>query len=291
MARILSIALLFSSMLLMHKCFASEAERGWASHEHNTETSQWQLALALGWGHKSNPVKDYDDIPIYVLPSIAWYGEHLFFDNGTLGYTLSSDDNYSLSLISGFTDDAGWFNRWDPSNLFIGGLSGSSPVSSMGIATFGRNSGPVYELKDRELTYLAGGELLLFTDFGNFRALWMHDLFAVHQGAAAQLAWYQHWQLQKLKLDLGLTLDWKSRELVDYYYGIDREEALWASPTYDGRSSINPGVELDISYPIANKLELLLLGRYTRFGAGIANSPLIKEDHSFGVFIGAAYRF
>ncbi|MCL2912761.1 MipA/OmpV family protein [Shewanella corallii] len=289
--------LLILSILLMPKSFASSDSEGVSSLGEPMSPSQWQFAVAVGWGEKSNPLFDYDDIPVYVLPSVAWYGERAFFDNGAIGYTLWDGYDYSINLIGGFGDDAGWFNRWDPSNLFIGGLSGGSPAPATDMSTkFSRTPAssetePSYNLKDRKLTYMGGGEVNWYTSMGNWRALIMQDILNVHNGQIAMLSWYNYWQIMKLRVDLTLSLNWKSSQLVDYYYGISADEASWGSPTYDGRGTFSPTIELDFSYPITKKLELLLLGRYTRFGAGIADSPLLKEDNSFGVFFGAAYRF
>ncbi|MGI2259048.1 MipA/OmpV family protein [Shewanella sp. GXUN23E] len=291
MIRTTTLSLLLLCLLSMGLSATASAEQDIPRWDIATPAPQWQLALAVGWGEKSNPLRDYDDIPVYVLPSIAWYGERFFFDNGTFGYTLSDSLDYSINLISAFNDDAGWFNRWDPSNLFIGGLSGGSPAPRVSLSPYSRDPEPQYHLNRRHLTYMAGGEIVWYTSLGNWRAQLTQDMFAVHQGQQATFAWFNHWQLKGFNLNLALTLDWKSRKLVDYYYGIRPDEASWGSPLYSGRSSVNPGIELDLSYPLTNKLELLLLGRYTRFGAGIADSPLLMEDHSVGVFIGTAYRF
>ncbi|WP_434931353.1 MipA/OmpV family protein [Shewanella sp. HL-SH5] len=80
---------------------------------------EWDISIAIGFGQKTNPLQDYDDIPLYVLPSIAYYGEQWFFDNGNFGYSLQEAEKYSLNLVTSYSDDRAFFYDWDPSNLFL----------------------------------------------------------------------------------------------------------------------------------------------------------------------------
>lgn len=70
---------------------------------------EWDLGLALGYGQKSNPLRHQDDIPLYVIPSIAYYGENWFFDNGNLGLTLAESENYTINLVTALQQRAGFF--------------------------------------------------------------------------------------------------------------------------------------------------------------------------------------
>src|SRR3954470_11663654 len=48
----------------------------------------WRLGAAFGYGERTNPLIQSDDIPVIVDVDIAWFGKRWFFDNGDLGYTL-----------------------------------------------------------------------------------------------------------------------------------------------------------------------------------------------------------
>ncbi|MDH5622457.1 MAG: hypothetical protein OEY74_10280, partial [Gammaproteobacteria bacterium] len=42
--------------------------------------SRWRLGAALGYGVRSNPLIQSDDIPIIIDVDIAWFGDRWFFD-------------------------------------------------------------------------------------------------------------------------------------------------------------------------------------------------------------------
>jgi hypothetical protein len=43
--------------------------------------SPWRLGVAMGYGERSNPLLNSDDLPIILDLDIAYFGEHFFFDN------------------------------------------------------------------------------------------------------------------------------------------------------------------------------------------------------------------
>ena len=59
--------------------------------------SRWRLGAALGYGVRSNPLVQSDDIPIIVDLDIAWFGDRWFFDNGDLGLTVADNDAMTAS--------------------------------------------------------------------------------------------------------------------------------------------------------------------------------------------------
>ena len=58
--------------------------------------SRWRLGAAFGYGVRSNPLVQSDDIPIIVDLDIAWFGDRWFFDNGDLG--VPTDEGGRLGL-------------------------------------------------------------------------------------------------------------------------------------------------------------------------------------------------
>jgi hypothetical protein len=54
--------------------------------------SPWRLGVAMGYGERSNPLLNSDDLPIILDLDIAYFGEHFFFDNGDVGLTFADND-------------------------------------------------------------------------------------------------------------------------------------------------------------------------------------------------------
>ncbi|WOT04510.1 MipA/OmpV family protein [Shewanella youngdeokensis] len=258
------------------------------------EVERWDIGIALGYGSKTNPLKDYDDIPIYLVPTIAYYGDRWFFDNGDLGYTLTEGESFTINLIGTFSHDRAFFYRWDPSNLFS--IQNNSFEQSIGNETstgMSKNTPEINTMEKlcRKFTYLGGAEAFLYTAFGIVKTSVTHDLFNVHNGTEAQLKWRYNIPLNSWNFEFAAVLDWKSKRVVDYYYGIRPSESIYWSEKYQPKSALNQGLEFTGQYVLTDNWNLLFAARYTKIADEIVASPLLEKDHTTTYFLGAAYRF
>lgn len=259
------------------------------------EVGQWDLGIAFGYGERSNPLKDYSDIPIYLVPTFAYYGDSWFFDNGNIGYTLVEEKRYTLNLSTSFSTDSAYFQRWDPSNIF---LAGSNKFEANSIAASGRavlmsqepepDVGP---LEKRRFTYLGGLDAFIYTRAGIINLSVAHDMLNVHQGTEARLKWLYNLPVQNWNFEFALRLDWKSEEVVDYYYGVRESESPYWNRAYQAKSALNVGIELTTHYVMTQHWDLIFLARYTQIADEIANSPLLDQDHTSTFYLGTSYRF
>ena len=260
------------------------------------EIGRWDIGLALGYGSRSNPLKDYEDIPIYLAPTFAYYGDNWHFDNGNFGYTLVEDEKYTINLTTSFSNDSAFFRRWDPSNVFL------TNNNDLDLKSFSIRTQPTVieedqgvptpdELETRHFTYLGGVEAYIYTRIGILNLSLAHDLLNVHRGTEAKLKWLYNHSIEEWKFELALVLDWKSEEVVDYYYGIRPSESAYWSENFQAGSAINTGIELTSHYVLTEHWELLFLARYTQLADEIVASPLLNEDHTSTFFVGTAYRF
>ena len=259
------------------------------------EIGQWDLGIALGYGIRSNPLKDFDDIPIYMVPTFAYYGETWYFDNGNLGYTLTEQESYTINLATSFSTDSAYFQRWDPSNIFLAGGStfDSSSVANnnIGLFTRGVQEPTIGDLEKRRFTYLGGFDAFIYTRVGIINFSLAHDMLNVHQGTEAQLKWIYNLPVQDWNFELQLKLDWKSEEIVDYYYGVRESESPYWNQAFKSKSALNAGIELTSTYVMTQHWDLLFLARYTRIADAIAESPLLNEEYTSTFYIGSSYRF
>ncbi|EDQ01115.1 MipA/OmpV family protein [Shewanella benthica] len=260
------------------------------------EIGRWDIGLALGYGSRSNPLKDYDDIPIYLVPTFAYYGDYWYFDNGNIGYTLVEDEKYTINLTTSFSTDSAFFHRWDPSNIFLTGSNNFEPsalFSETRVTLMGEEQSvpTANELETRHFTYLGGVEAYIYTRIGILNLSLAHDLLNVHQGTEAKLKWLYNLSIEEWKFELALVLDWKSEEVVDYYYAIRPSENAYWSQNYQAESAINTSIELTSHYVLAKHWQLLFLARYTQIADEIVASPLLNKDYTSTFFVGTAYRF
>ncbi|MCU8011785.1 MipA/OmpV family protein [Shewanella sp. SM74] len=255
------------------------------------EMNNWDLGIAIGWGQKSNPLRDFDDIPLFFIPTVAYYGEHWFFDNGNLGYTLAEQESFTINLVTSYSLDRAYFYQWDPSNIFLnrGTQVEAKAINSMTLST---EPEPEFNsLETRNFTLLGGAEAFIYTRLGIIRLAYTHDMFNVHQGSEAQIKWTYGWDYDRFIFEFALVFDWKSQAVVDYYYSVRPSENAYWSEKYQAKSGWDKGAEMTARYILTDNWDLLLAVRYTLIADEIAASPLLDQDYSSTYFIGAAYRF
>lgn len=258
------------------------------------EIDRWDIGIALGYGVKTNPLKDYEDIPIYLAPTIAYYGDKWFFDNGNIGYTLVEDEKFTINLNTSFSEDSAYFYRWDPSNIFITGTNQLTiPTTRLvGPRTLSANAEPVFDgLEDRNFTLLGGIDAFIYTRIGILNFAIAHDLFDVHSGSQAKFKWLYNLALGQWRIEVAAIADWKSEEVINYYYSVRPSENSYWSEHYQAGSATNLGLELTTQYVINEHWELIFLARYTELGDKIVESPLVNKHNTNTFFVGTAYRF
>src|SRR5688572_8580079 len=75
--------------------------------------SRWRLGAAFGYGQRSNPLIQSDDIPVLVDLDIAWFGKRWFFDNGDVGLTVLDRPNSTTSMVARVNSDRVFFGKTD----------------------------------------------------------------------------------------------------------------------------------------------------------------------------------
>ena len=76
-----------------------------------TAEKSWRLGVAFGYGQRTNPLIQSDDIPVLVDLDIAWFGKRWFFDNGDVGFTLFDRSSSTTSLVARVNDDRVFFGK------------------------------------------------------------------------------------------------------------------------------------------------------------------------------------
>ena len=78
---------------------------------------------------------------------------------------------------------------------------------------------------------------------------------------------------------------------VDYYYGVRESEATSVRPAYEGKSTTATEAGVRFVYMIAPNQRLILDVNDTRWGSGIAKSPLVDRTSTPGLLLGYTYAF
>ena len=89
-----------------------------AQTQQNITTDELKMSVSLGVGVISNPLHGADNIPLVVVPQVAYYGQNWFFDNGRLGYSFIQSDTHNISFVSEINPESRFFIDWHPQNIF-----------------------------------------------------------------------------------------------------------------------------------------------------------------------------
>lgn len=119
-----------------------------------------------------------------------------------------------------------------------------------------------------------------------------HDILNGRRGDAASLRFSKNIiASEDLRLTPSIGGEWQSSERVDYYYGVQPDEVLAFRPAYTGTASINVNAGLAGVYHMADSWNLLGGVVMTRYGNGIADSPIVTRRYSELVYLGAGWSF
>ena len=242
----------------------------------------WNFNISVGAGVRTDPVLHEATIPLVVIPQFSYYGKRVFIEDLDLGFTLMESDAIAVSLIATPGYDRVFFDRSDPQNIFVGGISGAT-MSTFTSATPGaahRNGVPG---GPRHWTYLAGPEWTFQTRGITGQLDLLHEITARNHGneARAALGIPLIDSTGSLSANVGLT--WKSSAIVGYYYGVPG--------LYKGGWALDPFVKLGYSRPLSRKWQLTAFVHYEHLGNAIADSPIVNARYVLTVFAGATYAF
>ncbi|WP_241651712.1 MipA/OmpV family protein [Pseudoalteromonas sp. PS5] len=261
-----------------------------------TAIGQWRFGVALGGGVITNPLHGGDNIPLIAVPYISYYGENLFLDNGTLGYTLYYHDQFDISLIGTFNTEQAYFEKFHPSNIFVQkSLLDASAELPGGEFLAEQRVISLDDIKSRKWA-VDGGVLAhwIINDNVKVTASWLSDITNTYQGYNADIGISYRFRFNNTPNAHALIkagLKWKSRQLIDYYYGIDKADTLNSALWYEGSSSYQPYLSFAYSYPISKSWTFKFNAKYQQLDTVITDSPIVEDSYTATVFVGGKYEF
>jgi len=241
--------------------------------------SRWRLGFALGYGLRTNPLVQSDDIPIVVDIDVAWFGDRFFFDNGDLGFTFADNDLATISLVARVNSDRVFFGKTN--TRFVTVDSVGMPLSEAAI----------FEVPDRRYATELGIEVLAGGSWGQLQLTAHHDISGTHDGYEAYINYGYGWRKQRWYVEPSFGISYKSDALNDYYWGVRGDEASVALQPYSAGDGINAHARLALSYQVSRHWTLSLVGELERLNDAAAASPIVADQNIFGYFAGFGFRF
>ena len=268
MRKLLSLATILSLAFAVNDSVAAEDGE-----------SRWRLGAALGYGVRTNPLVQSDDIPIFVDIDIAWFGERFFFDNGDLGLTFVDNQFVTASLVGRFNSDRVFFGKTDTRFVTVD-LAGG-PLAEV----------TEFTVPDRDYAIELGVELLMDGTWGQLQVTTFHDVSDTHDGYEIYADYAFGLRNQRWYLEPSFGFSYKSDSFNDYYWGVHDDEVTAVIPPYQADSGINPHARLMFSYQVNMQWNFSLVAEYERLNNNAADSPFVDEKNVLGYFAGFGFRF
>ncbi len=193
--------------------------------------------------------------------------------------------NYNDRVFWSIASVGGWLWRSERRDVKLGLLARSRGGIRRGDVT-------VLGIDDRDPTVMAGANVLWRTPVVNLGASWLYDVGGRSQGQSATLRLSRRFVLgRRWSLTPSAVADWWSRDLADYYYGVDAGEVAAGAPAYEADGTVNLILALTGGYRLTKHWSLNAGVSYTRLGNGIADSPITDRRDNLLVFLGAGWTF
>jgi MipA family protein len=253
----------------------------------------WRLGAAFGYGERTNPLIQSDDIPVIVDLDIAWFGKRWFFDNGDVGFTLFDRQKSTTSLVARLNSDRVFFGKTNTRyvNFTYLGAGEIAPLTpSPGVPAV--TPQPI-EVKppDRDYAIELGVESLIDGDWGAATLRAFHDVSGTHGGYELAAHYSRRWTHGRLSFAPTVGIAYKSAQLNDYYWGVHANEANSALPEYHAGGGFAFEGGLVTNYYLSRNLRIAFSVNYERLVHDVAESPLSEDDYVLAYFSGLAWTF
>ncbi|MDJ0751067.1 MAG: MipA/OmpV family protein [Woeseiaceae bacterium] len=263
---------LFLVLFVAGPCIAAEVG---GKHEE----SNWRLGAAFGYGQRSNPLVQSDDIPIYVDLDIAWFGERWFFDNGDLGFTFANNSVLTASAVARVNSDRLFFSNTE--TRFVNVDFAGAPLAAV----------TGFKPPDRDYAVELGMELLTDGRWGALQVTAFHDVSGTHDGYELYADYSYGWRKQRLYIGPSFGVSYNSADLNNYYWGVTPEEAGTVAVPYEADAGLNWHARIMVGYQLNEHWALSLVAEHERLNNNAAASPIVDDNKLLGWFAGVSWRF
>jgi len=278
---------------------------------------EWDIAIGVGGGLRGNPLIDGNDLPLFILPQIRYYGERFFFDTDTAGFTFYEDAGHFINGVATVGFEQLYFSTRSVGDLIIE----PGPISRGGQQTLaldeykldendfyagidageadgkGEAKTDINTLIDIDQLHKRGTAGLMGLEYGLFRGAWelnlqmLSDVTSVHHGQEVRAAVARFIPVAQELFELTGGFSWQSSDLLNYYYGIDSSEVSDSRLTYYPSDGVSPFLRLDWRRRISSAWSWQATVHQRWLSKEISESPLLDENRVLMVYLGGLYHF
>jgi MipA family protein len=254
----------------------------------------WRFGLAAGYGERTNPLIQSDDIPVLLDIDLAWFGKRWFFDNGDIGFSLIENDRFTTNLVARVNSDRAFFSRTNTRYVTfrttVGGLATPAINPDTGELLTKDEPAPLKPPK-RDYAIEAGFETLIDGDWGAATLRAFHDVSGTHDGYEVSASYSYRHTRGRFSVSPSVGVSWKDDALSNYYWGVHPREASFVLDPYEANGGLSWEAGLRGTYYLTKRVRFAVSANYERLQRGVERSPIVEDDYVFGYFAGVAWSF
>lgn len=180
-------------------------------------------------------------------------------------------------------------NHWS-SNILLEDMEDT--VNPLNVSIMDNQSYAVADIAHRKMAGLAGLEYSYSLDYASFHVQALTDFTHVHDGHEIRSAVVFPWRQGKNHWSLSLGANYKSRQMLSYYYGIDTRDTDITDLHFQARKAgFERMIRLDWQRPLTEKWSLRAMVQYSQLPDSINDSPLVSDQQVKALFFGGVYHF
>jgi outer membrane protein len=197
-------------------------------------------------------------VPIFIVN----YGK-FYLMGPKFGYQLYGNDNYTFGLTG---------------NYRLDGYEAEDSPYLMG-------------MDDRDGTLDIGVEYSYDTGFGKIGIEVVADALGEHEGYQADISFSYPINFDNGQLSPYIGAEYRSDDLVNYYYGVKSTEATQIRQFYQADSAVNLVMGIRSTWFSGPHHRFVAMLQFKAFDDSIKDSPIIDADHAYNMIFGYAYVF
>lgn len=272
--------------------------------------NQWDVGVAVGYGQQENIILGQSDMNIYLVPTISYYGKHWFFDNATLGYSLTEQHRYAVSVVTEVNPYSAQFYDFHPVNILLLDTPASASMQDENLSFDGKTD----VLPDPNWPSSAPPNITFTKPDWNLDLGIQHnwfmspntslvsqiftDITQVHHGVRANITWSYSYRLNtkfyatdNWFINFQLGLHYLDQQTTQYFYGVDERFTSHTDSFFNTQSAVNKSVSVHLKKPLTDNMSALLYWKTKFIDSHIQASPRVDDNQANTYFVGLHYEF
>jgi outer membrane protein len=253
---------LISSHLITISLAIVSPQKIWAS-DSDFDSKDTSLILGAGLIYKSSIyINGKEELSFY--PSIDAYWGPVFFSDYKVGSYFAGNNNWALSLSYG--------------------LDNQEDIEREGSAL-------LKDMPTLKNVFVASIKGEIHHDLGDFTTTFSIDTSNVHQGKIFELGYSYPWISNKHSFSLELNASWISKEVSQYYYGVQLDNSAVNRSYYQPSNALNLSYGVNYDYALSANQFLFASVYLKQLSDEIKNSPIVEKAESHALLFGFIYKF